>query len=1094
MRKSLWWTVWVLLLCSYPGAVWAQSFTGSIAGTVTDPAGRAVSGVQVTAVNQDTNVRHRTRSNESGVFNLLFLPIGRYVIEAESPGFKRAVLGPFQIEVNQRARVDVALELGQVSESVEVRDIAPILQTDSSQTGDTLTARQSAGLPLNGRNIAALALLMPGAVTPNTASFDTPGRAVSGGRPFVNGNREQTNNFSLDGQEINESVSNIVGYNPSVDAIGEVRVLTGNASAEFGNSSGANVVMSLKSGTNQFRGNLFHYFRNDNLDANGFFANRIGAGRRGLARNLFGGTLGGPIVRDRHFFCVDYEGARQRSSGPASAAVAPAEFRSGNLVAIPRAITDPAARQPFPGNRIPASRIVNPVARALYEDPGLYPLPNNRGAGPLGIAGNWLASSGAFLANDQGDVKIDSRLSDRDTLSARYSQTRYRSGTSSVALPVFVASESVYPTYAVVGNWVRAFSARLTSEARFAYSNLTSEGRPTDPAGRLGANGNEKLGIAGGQPARGASRVQLGDGLSDVGGVASYGATDNHTFQFGETVTWQRGRHLWKAGVQALRYLQNRFYTGNNGALGRFDYSGRYTGSAHADFLLNLLSAKGRGSTGDKWRQRSWRLAFFGQDDWKVTSRLTVNLGLRWEYAQPIYEASDRQSSMDLVTGRVLLAGKDGNSRALYKPFYYQFMPRAGFGWTPRALGGRTVIRGAYGITSFLEGTGTNLRLPLNPPYFFESDVTYSLTQPGDIRTGFADVQPRKEFAGQVRVWNPDLRPAFTQQWNLSVERQLTGRLSATAAYVGQRGTHLIVAREYNQPLPDPGPVNTWRPLNERRPLFAAAPLVTNISGTDSSAQMHYHSLQSSLRQRFGGGLEMLASYTLSKMLSDSIGFYGSAGVNNEGAYWQNAYDRKNNYGPGFFDARHIFSSGLLYDLPFGRNRRFGAGWSRLGDALLGGWSVQSILRTHTGFPVTIQGRDATNQAVRGNTRPNRYRPIEVVNRSVDAWFGTGVTFCGAGADDGKCAYGDPPAGVFGNGGVGTERAPSFFNLDLSLGKRFPLAERRWVEFRSEFFNAFNTVALGPPGRLTSSPATFGTITSQVNSPRNVQLVLKFWF
>jgi hypothetical protein len=229
-------------------------------------------------------------------------------------------------------------------------------------------------------------------------------------------------------------------------------------------------------------------------------------------------------------------------------------------------------------------------------------------------------------------------------------------------------------------------------------------------------------------------------------------------------------------------------------------------------------------------------------------------------------------------------------------------------------------------------------------------------------------------------------------------------------------------------------------------------------------------------------------------MLSDSIGFYGSAGVNNEGPYWQNAYDRENNYGPGFFDARHVFSTGLLYDLPFGRNRPFGSGWKRPADAVLGGWSVQSILRAHTGFPVTIQGRDTTNQAVRGGTRPNRYRPIEVVNRSVDAWFGTGVTFCAAGVDDGKCAYGDPVPGVFGNGGVGTERAPSFFNLDLSIGKRFPLAEKRYVEFRSEFFNALNSVALGPPGRLTSSPGTFGAITSQVNAPRNIQFVLKLFF
>jgi hypothetical protein len=788
---------------------------------------------------------------------------------------------------------------------------------------------------------------------------------------------------------------------------------------------------------------------------------------------------------------------RQESGGPASANVATAALRQGDLSVFPlaRPVTDPTTRQPFPGNRIPASRIVNPVALALFRNTSLYPLPNNQGVGPIGVTGNYLASSASFLRNNQGDVKIDSRLSEKDNVSGRYSQAKFISGTSSVALPAFVASNSEWPTYLMVVNWTRTFSSTLINEARFGYSNLTSDGVPTDPSGQLGANGNEKLGIPGGQPVVGASRVQLGEGLSDIGGVASYGATDNHTLQYGNVLTWQRGRHLIKTGGQALRYIQNRFFSGNNGALGRFDFTGRYTGNAYGDFLLNQLSAKGRGSTGDKWRQRQWRIAFFFQDDWKIKPNFTLNLGLRWEWAQPIYEAEDRQTSIDVATGRVLFAGKDGATRALYNPYWKQYMPRVGFGWTPRWFANKIVIRGGYGITSFLEGTGTNLRLPLNPPFFFESDVTYSLTVPGDIRTGFADVQAQTAFAGQVRAWEQNLRPAFTQQWNISVERQVTSRLTATLAYVGQRGNHLINAREYNQPLADPGPVNTWRPLNSRRPLFAAAPAVTNISGTDSSSNMWYHSMQASVRQRFTGGLELMASYTLSRTLSDSIGFYGSAGVNNEGAYWQNAYDRRNNFGPAFFDSLHNFSTGTQYELPFGRGRRFGNGFNRVTDAVLGGWGVQTIIRAYTGFPVTIQVNDTTNQAVRGGTRPNRYRPL-VVNgeRTVDAWYGAGLTFCAAGIDNGQCAYGAPAAGVFGNGGVGTERAPNFFNADLSIGKTFPVTEGSRVDLRAEFFNAFNLVNFGPPGRNISSPGTFGAITSQVNSPRNIQFTAKFLF
>ncbi len=1085
--------LWTFLLASSL-SIPAQNVTASLGGTVADPAGAAVPNATVKLRNTATNVTLESRSNDAGVYQFVFVPIGRYEIEAEAPGFKKFRTAAFALEVDQRARVDVRLEVGSVAETVEVRDVAPILQTESASTGDTLSAQQASTLPLNGRNIATLALLMPGAVTPNPSSFNTPGRATGGGRPYINGNREQTNNFSLDGQEIGESVSNIVGYNPSVDAIAEARVITGNASAEFGNASGGNVVMSLKSGTNAFHGNLFHYLRNDNLDANGFFNNRVGAGRREFARNTFGATLGGPILRDRLFFFVDYEGVRQANSGPASANVAPEAFRRGDLSAFPRAVTDPTTGRPFPNNQIPAARIVNPVARTLFANASLYPLPNNPGVGPIGVTGNWLASSASFLNNDQGDAKVDWRASSRDNLSGRYSQGRYQTGTSSVALPVFVASDSVFPTYSAVVNWTRTFNPRLINEARFGYLNLTSDGVPTDPAGQLGTNGNERFGIPGGQPVPGLSRVQLGEGLSDIGGVASYGATDNHTLQYGDTLTWQRGRHFLKFGGQALRYVQNRFFTGNNGALGRFDFTGRYTTNAYADFLLNLLSAKGRGSTGDKWRQRSWRLAFFAQDDWKVTPTLTLNLGLRWEFAQPIYEVEDRQTSMDLVTGRVLFAGVDGASRALYEPYWRQFMPRVGLAWTPTAFSGKMVFRGSYGITSFLEGTGTNLRLPLNPPFFFESDVTYGLTAAGDIRTGFADVLPQRDFAGQVRVWNPQLRPAFTQQWNLSVERQVTRFLSANIGYVGQRGTHLINAREYNQPLPGTGPVSTWAPLNNRRPLFAVAPRVTNISGTDSSSQMNYHSLQASLRQRFAAGLELLGSYTFSKNLSDSIGFYGSAGVNNEGAYWQNAYDRLNNYGPAFFDATHVFSTGGLYEIPFGRGRRWGGNWNRFADAILGGWSVSSILRTHTGFPVTIQVNDTTNQAVRGGTRPNHYRPLAIATRTVDAWFGTGITFCGAAIDNGTCAYGVPTAGVFGNAAVGTERAPSFFNVDLSAAKRWAVTERFAVDFRAEFFNAVNSVSLGPPGRNISSPGTFGAITSQINTPRNIQFVLKLGF
>lgn len=323
----------LLLLCLFAYGVEAQTITASITGTVTDSTGAVVPNAKLTATNTGTSLTYTATSNESGTFNLVFLPVGNYTVSAETQGFKRSVVGPFPLQVNQIARVDLSLEVGETTQSVEIKDFAPILQTDSTETGETLSSNKLTSLPLNGRNFVSLTLLIPGAVSPNPSGMNSR----FGARPYVNGNREQTNNFMLDGVDINDSIDNRVGYSPNVDALQEVRVLTGNAGAEFGNSGGATVMLQMKSGTNEFHGNVFEFLRNNKLDANGFFRNRniSTAKRTGYRRNIFGGTLGGPIVRNRAFFFVDYEGTIQRSDGPASASVAPASWRTGNLSQFP---------------------------------------------------------------------------------------------------------------------------------------------------------------------------------------------------------------------------------------------------------------------------------------------------------------------------------------------------------------------------------------------------------------------------------------------------------------------------------------------------------------------------------------------------------------------------------------------------------------------------------------------------------------------------------------------------------------------------------------------------------------------------------------
>lgn len=864
--------------------------------------------------------------------------------------------------------MDFSLQVGQLTEIIEVHDFAPILQTESTQTGDVLSSRRITSIPLNGRNFASLTMLIPGAISTSPNAMNTSGRFQgSGSRPQVNGNREQTNNFLLDGIDNNDSIDNRIGYQPNVDALDEVKVITGNGSSEFGNVGGAIVNATLKSGTNNFHGNVFEFLRNEKLDANGYFNNRNRVAKRAFKRNIFGGTLGGPVIRNKAFFFVDYEGTQQRDSGPATASVAPAAWRTGDLsdfltksnqvVRDPLTGPDLASRTPFPGNIIPLNRITNPVALKLFSGPNLYPAPNNLGTGTLGISSNYISTSANKLVNHQADAKGDFRPNDKDNISARWSIGRYEQGGSQAALPVLLPGINIAPTMSAVLTWTRTFTPSLVNEVRLGYTRVgIDEGVPNDWSGQLGLDGNSKFGIAGGQPIAGMSSVTLGSGLSTVGTGAAIGSTVDNKIQYADNLTWQKGRHMLKMGGQAIRFRQNRYYAGNNGALGSFTFDGTYSGIPYGDFLLNTLAAKGRGSVTGKWGHRHWRDGLFVQDDYKVSRTLTVNLGLRWEYTQPVYEVADRQVNINTATGQLLYAGKDGNSRALYDPYYKQFEPRVGFAWNPFS---KVVFRMGYAMSSFMEGTGANLRLPLNPPFFLESNVNYDPRTPGDIRTGFSDISasgvlnsPRTGAAPffQGRAWDLHLRPQFTQQYNATLEYQLTTTTSVTAAYVGQLGTHLVVPHEANNPLPGVGPVSSWINSSDRRPLASVLPNVGNIALTEGSARMSYNALQISGRHRYSGGLELTGFYVWSKSIMENLGYYGCGAVNAEGAYWQDAYNRRGNRGPACFDAQHNISLGGLYELPFGTHRKFGSGWNKAVDAIAGGWSLNYSMNTHSGF------------------------------------------------------------------------------------------------------------------------------------------------
>jgi len=1070
------------LVLGFSTRAFAQTGAATITGLLSDQSGAAAPGVTVTATNQATNVDYTAVSNNAGNYTIASVPVGTYVVKASLSGFKTATTKPIELEAKEIVRLDFKLAVGAIEDNVEVTAESPVLQTESATVGEVLSGKTVESLPLNGRNTSQLALLLPGSVTPNPGGQTTIRGA--GARPYVNGNREQTNNFMVDGVEINDTMDNRVGYQPSPDAIAQISVETNNYAADTGNVAGGVISNVIKSGANQLRGNLFEFYRNSDFDANTWERNRSSAARAERKQHIFGGTLGGPIVKDKLFFFVNYQGSILDTPGSQTASVAPEAWRRGDLSSIATPIRDPRTGLPFPGNQIPANRI-SPFARALLGDTAKYPLPNRT---VTGVAGNYVGESLSTTRAHQGDLRLDWNASAHDKLFLRFSIAELEVNTDKQAFPLLLPTRSESPFRNLAVNWNRTFGASLINEVLVGYNSVLFLSELNDWAG-IG-NANAQYGIPGSQPIAGLSSIQWGAGLTSVGAVATIEDSLPKIYQLNEKLTWLKGRHAVKVGGQWLKYNTKRFYPGNNGLLGLFNYTGTFSGNSFSDFLLDQVALKGRGFNGAPWTHDQNRIALFVQDDFKVRPNLTLNLGMRWAYTSPLVEKDNRQSNFNLQTGAQIIA-KDGSieDRALYKPYKKGFEPRFGFAWSATD---RLVFRGGYGISQYMEGTGSNLRLPLNPPFFFESDVRYDQTTgAGTITTGFEGLVPQNQIAGQPRAWDPNLRPQFTQQWNVFAEYRLTSRMSAQAGYVGHRATKLVTPVEGNQPLPGTGDPSTWAPLDRRRPLFAALPLVTNISTTASRGRSNYNALQASVRQRDWKGLEFMASYTFGKILTNNLGYYGSAGVASEGAYWVNAYDPEANYGLAFHDVRHNFVFAANYELPLGKDKKWGSDWSGVTDALLGGWKVSAIFQARTGFPITVQNSNRRSlQGTRSAEWPNCVGNPVPSNQSITSdpnapsnskWLDI-------------AAFQVPALGTFGNCGIGIATAPGYSNVDASLSKRFKVGGARALEFRAEAFNVLNHPNFGPPGRDINTPGTFGIITGTVGSPRVVEFVLKFFF
>ncbi len=1091
--------VLLALALAAPGAVHAQTGAASITGVVSDSTGATAPGVTVTATNQASNVEYSATSNQAGVYTITSVTVGTYVVKATLTGFKTATTRPIQIEAKQVARVDFALEVGNLEDAVEITAQAPVLQTETTTVGEVISGTTVESLPLNGRNVGQLALLLPGTVTYNPRGFTNIG-SINMNRPFVNGNREQTNNFTVDGLDANETIDNRVAYQPSPDALAEISVETNNYAADVGNVGGAMISNIIKSGSNQLRGNVFEFYRNSDFDANTWENNRSGAARQERKQHIYGATLGGPLVKDKLFFFADYQGSRQDAPGQAAVNVAPESWRRGDLSSLlpGTVVRDPVTGLPFPNNQIPAERI-SPTARSILNDTGNYPLPNRNVSG---VTGNFVGDTLFRIRAHQGDLRLDWNASPNDKLFGRFSFATYEDRRDRNPFPLMLATRNDQPFYNVGFNWSRVLGPSVINEVLVGYSHTTVTAGTYDFGGV--GDGNALYGIAGGQPIDGLSCLTSSpgacaglNGLTALGLIATDSDTVAKTYQLNEKVTWLRGRHTFKLGGQFLRYDQQRFYAGNNGLLGYIGFNGSFTGSQFADFLLGQVSSKGRGGgdPGDPWTHMQNRIALFVQDDFKVRSNLTLNLGLRWAYTSPLVEKDDRQSNFDLVTGRQILASDA--DRALYEPYYKGFEPRLGIAYS---VSPRLVLRGAYGISQFMEGTGANLRLPLNPPFFFESAVAYDRTTgAGSVNTGFADLVPGTTPTGNVRAYDPNLRPQFGQQWNAFVEYRVTEGMSAQVGYVGHHADHLVTPVEGNQALPGVGDPATWAPKPTRRPLYQEQPLITTIATTAARGSSRYNALQASVRQRAWKGLEFLASYTLGSVRTNNRGFYGVFGGTGpqgvtsatEGAYWQNTYDPEAEWGPAFHDVRHNLIVSATYELPFGRGRRYGSDWSGVTHAFLGGWKLGGIVQVRSGLPITVvDGRARSLQGERGSERPNCVGDPAPANQSItaDATSAPGSRWLDINA------FQAVPLGTFGNCPVGVARAPGYSNLDLVLSKRFDMGGSRYLELRAEAFNALNHPSFGPPARDISVPNTFGLITSTISAPRVVELALKFYF
>jgi len=1093
----------------------AQTTSGAIVGTVTDPSGAVIGGASITVTNVETGISVKATTDSSGEYVVTPLSVGRYSVTVEATGFKRSIRTDITLNVQDRLRVDAKLEVGAVTDTVEVAAAAPMLETDTSYLGEVVDSQRIVDLPLNGRFFTRLAVLTAGTTPTVHGARDenTGGFSSNGVRPYQN-------NFLLDGVDNNSLSEDLVSQQsfvigPPPDAIAEFKVQTNSMSAEFGRSGGAVLNVTIKSGTNALHGTAYEFLRNSTLDAKNFFdspTNPIPP----FKQNQFGFSVGAPVLipklfngKNRTFFFFDYQGTRIRTGQTFLATVPPDSWRTGNFSGYNQ-IFDPATtvtdangnttRQPFSGNQIPLSRF-NPIAAKLLS---MFPEPNVAGlTSAFGVSNNYLSNPVEPNDTNQFDLRIDHRISESDSIFGRFSYSNnIDNPPGPIPPPLDAASFSSgnflnRPRNLVITE-THIFSPRIVNELRLGYSRNRSE--------RLQFDANENLSAQLGIPGVPFSTNNGGLPQFGVSGLNNFGSSEyqptvetQEVYHIIDSVSIIRGRHTLKIGAELkprvnfsiLQPPVPRGYFGFSGTFTNDPNNVSNTGLGSADFLLGIVQQAQISSFINDMFQQPGQF-YYVQDDFKVNKKLTLNLGLRYEFVVHAMEKYNAEANFNIATNTLDIAG--GRQDALPPNWYPQiavnrnaprslvpnqkhdFGPRVGFAYN---MFKNTVIRGGYGIfySSYEAGPLSIPNPGNNPPFFEQANYnSVSAIQPNAIVNNLSQGFPLDALSNpslpSVFALDPRFSNPYVQHWQLSVQQELGWNTVWEVAYAGSKGTRLYEFRQANPVTPTSDPNANYANLRPR-------PYLGDFSLWCSCNSSTYHSLQTKIEKRFSNDLSFLTAFTYGKSIDEvstaSLGFHG-------GGYARNWNHPEWEKGPSDFDQKFRFVNSVTYILPIGKGKRLLGGLNGVGNALLGGWELQGIQSATSGVPLTINasiGESNTNGD--SEERPNRVAGVPLYPSSQDAslWFN-------------PAAFTATAFGTLGNAGRNIIYSAPQVSIDSSLFKDFAIRERIKVQFRSEFFNMLNHPNFRANSLNTSFDAPGAGAFTAAQPARQIQFALKF--